>query len=845
MIPSFLPAIRARLTLLFAFLALAVLLPVVAQQPDPPKADPAGSTTTDAQAAVRDQESDALANPEQAPEKTIPIEEIAVRSQAAVQDVLKLGSDDERAPLLESVRQDLPELQKTLEQVSLEIESIVQSGRVGRRLRQIDDQLGTARKQVDDWQTDLVDLTRDLQDSLAQLARIEKLWTSTREAIAGEEGAALLLEQIDAVLAQTAESKATVLGVRDEALSIQAEVSNGSNRLTALLKEKNKLSEITRKDIFKPDSPFIWSIANIKADESGFSEELSTMSASDLGTLRAYFLSHPVNLVIQLLVMVLTAVFLIRVGRKHQATLESDPRTKSAAKLLKHPLANGIVIALVLTPVFLVSPPFVVYRYIVYLVLVPVLILLKSTLEESFKRSAQTTILLYVLIRFSEHMPEFSFAQRFTALIVAVLGTISVVRQWRIFPEPGTTRESGSFPFARWAGRIGIFVYPIAGITNILGLFALSSQLLSGFVGVVTLALILIAGSNAIREFLRIAMVVGPLRHTAAVRLHYATVDQTISRILRLTTLFVWVLVTLLIFGIYTPVRDAVSAILGFGWQVGALSLSVGSILAFFFTIWLSILISRSIRFVADAEILPRLDLPRGIPSTISMIIHYGIISIGIIIAMAAAGIHLSQMSIIIGALGVGIGFGLQNLVNNFVSGLILIFERPIKIGDKIQFGTTFGEVRSIGIRASTVRSFDGAEIIVPNGNLISNEVTNWTLSDQQRRIDISVGVAYGNDPEKVIALLTDVVGQFDAVLKDPAPFISFDAFGESSLDFTVRFWIDDFSIGLRLKSAILTAINKALGEAGIEIPFPQRDLHIRSVDAPAARALDGRSRPD
>jgi potassium efflux system protein len=177
-------------------------------------------------------------------------------------------------------------------------------------------------------------------------------------------------------------------------------------------------------------------------------------------------------------------------------------------------------------------------------------------------------------------------------------------------------------------------------------------------------------------------------------------------------------------------------------------------------------------------------------------------------------------------------------LVNNFVSGLILIFERPLKVGDKIQFGTNFGEVRSIGIRASNVRSFDGAEIIVPNGNLISSEVINWTLSDQQRRLDIKVGVAYGTDPESVIELLGNVLNQFEKVLKDPEPFISFDGFGESSLDFTVRFWIDDFQIGLRLKSAITIALYKALNEAGIEIPFPQRDLHLRSIDDTPARIL-------
>ena len=164
------------------------------------------------------------------------------------------------------------------------------------------------------------------------------------------------------------------------------------------------------------------------------------------------------------------------------------------------------------------------------------------------------------------------------------------------------------------------------------------------------------------------------------------------------------------------------------------------------------------------------------------------------------------------------------------VSGLILAFERPIKVGDTVQVADLMGEVLSIGFRASTIKSFDGAEVIVPNGNLISNHMINWTLTDYLRRMDMRVGVAYGTDPEVVLEILKSVAEEHDKVRKKPAPSAFFLGFGDSSLDFRMLAWTN-IDGRLTVESEINVTINNKLKEAGIEIPFPQRDLHIRSDD--------------
>jgi small-conductance mechanosensitive channel len=176
------------------------------------------------------------------------------------------------------------------------------------------------------------------------------------------------------------------------------------------------------------------------------------------------------------------------------------------------------------------------------------------------------------------------------------------------------------------------------------------------------------------------------------------------------------------------------------------------------------------------------------------------------------------------------VGLGLQTVVNNFVSGLILMFERPIQPGDTVEVAGTVGTVRDIGMRSTTFTTFEGADVVVPNGMLLSEKLINWTLSSNTRRVDIAVGVAYGSAPEKVRALLLDVAQRTDRVSRQPAPAVLFTGFGASSLDFSVRAWTH-FDDHPSVRSALGLAIHDALRDAGIEIPFPQQDLHLRSVE--------------
>ncbi len=181
------------------------------------------------------------------------------------------------------------------------------------------------------------------------------------------------------------------------------------------------------------------------------------------------------------------------------------------------------------------------------------------------------------------------------------------------------------------------------------------------------------------------------------------------------------------------------------------------------------------------------------------------------------------------GALGLGIGFGLQTVVSNFISGLILVFERPIHVGDTVEVNNLLGTVNRIGVRSSSVTTFDGAEVVVPNNNLIANDLINWTLSDSIKRVEILIGTKYGSDPNQILKILMDAAMTSKDTLKSPAPQALFSEFGDSSLNFKLRFWVH-YEVGLQAKSDISIAIYNMFAKHGIEIPFPQQDVYIKDM---------------
>jgi small-conductance mechanosensitive channel len=258
----------------------------------------------------------------------------------------------------------------------------------------------------------------------------------------------------------------------------------------------------------------------------------------------------------------------------------------------------------------------------------------------------------------------------------------------------------------------------------------------------------------------------------------------------------------------------------------------------------LLVVLTKKLKKLIVYKVLAKSRIDLGTRVAVGSIVRYVILTVGFVVILQVVGINLSSVTILLGALGVGIGFGLQNITNNFVSGLIILFERPIKVGDRIAVGNVTGDVVNISMRATTILTNDNISIIVPNSEFISSTVINWSHTDRNVRFNFKVGVSYKEDPERVKEILLEVAAENPGVLKTPKSDVLFDDYADSALIFNLRVWTKEYSDrpGV-LKSQLYYEIFKKFKERGVEIPFPQRDVHVKEMPsaAPPDPTSDGR----
>jgi small-conductance mechanosensitive channel len=264
-------------------------------------------------------------------------------------------------------------------------------------------------------------------------------------------------------------------------------------------------------------------------------------------------------------------------------------------------------------------------------------------------------------------------------------------------------------------------------------------------------------------------------------------------------------------------------------FEINKTAVTPSSIVMFVLFIAIFAMTSHVMQRLLKSHVFPRMRLDAGMQYTLTRIIHYLIMIVGAVVGFQFIGIDLTGLAIILGFLSVGIGFGLQNITSNFVAGLILLLERPIKVGDRIMVGNQEGDVVEINIRSTTIRTLNNVAVIVPNSEFVSSKVENWSYGDETVRVDVNVGVSYESDVETVIRSLREVAAEHPEVLKNPAPDVLHAGFGDSAWNMRLRIWLADSRRHLEVHSEINWAIVRKFQENGVEIPFPQRDLHVRS----------------
>jgi len=268
-------------------------------------------------------------------------------------------------------------------------------------------------------------------------------------------------------------------------------------------------------------------------------------------------------------------------------------------------------------------------------------------------------------------------------------------------------------------------------------------------------------------------------------------------------------------------------------FKIGDSEISIGTIVVFFASFYLLVVVSKNVRLILLNKILAKSKLKKSFRESIANGVRITMMLIGTIIIIQAVGIDLSALSLLAGALGVGIGFGFQKVTDNLISGLTILVEEPIKVGDRVEVGEVSGDIVNISLRATTIVTNDNISIIVPNSEFISSQVINWSHNNRIIRFRLPVGVSYEEDPEIIKKLLLEVADENPNVQKEPKPKVFFEKFGDSSLDFKLGIWTSSHTDKPEfIRSEINYAIFKKFKENNIKIPFPQRDVHIKSQES-------------
>lgn len=843
--------------LVVAALAVAAFV-VSARAQDAPAAPSAPSPTAEA-TPTPSAEAGQPAQQQQAAPSPIPLAEVVAQAetvQTTLRDVEASAASDSTDAAIEA---ELPVLSREIGARLEENARLLNARPSLETLRNLEADWNALGENLPAWKRDLTARATQLERELTRLASLEATWQKTLESARGgaraseEEGGAEavlntnappeIIQRIEATVAAIKATRERLERSRAHVLALQGRVAEQSARVAEALAAVEQVRQDAVNRLFVRDSPAIWNaLARARAprdilrdSRESFSTQWTALTTYSRRQAGRYFLHASI---LTLLVFVL-----LWARRRVKPWVEAEPNLMRVAKVFELPVMSALLLSILLSGWIYPQAPRLLSALLGAAALIPAVLILRRLVERHLYPVLSALVVFFLVDQLRVVASSLPFVSR-TMFLAEMLGGILFLTWFLRSGRMSRVAESERrrlWKSLRVASRVALVVFVAAFVANALGFVSLGDLLGNAVLGSAYAAILLYAAVKIIDGLFMFAARVRPLSMLGMVNRHRLLLRRRVRRVLRWIATFIWLLYTLELLSLRAPVAERLRGALAAELSVGAISISLGDVVIFALTVWAAFLLSRFIRFMLEEDIYPRVEFARGIPYAVSTMLHYAILLVGFLVAVAALGVDMTKFTILAGAFGVGLGFGLQNIVNNFVSGLILLFERPVKVGDVVQLGERSGDLRRIGLRASVLRTWEGSEVIVPNGNLISEEVVNWTLSDQQRRMEINVGVAYGTDPERVIELLTRVAESHPEVMKEPAPQTLFIGFGDSALDFQLRAWTMQFERWMVIRSELTVGVNAALRDAGISIPFPQRDLHIQTIKSEVLRDALGR----
>jgi potassium-dependent mechanosensitive channel len=750
----------------------------------------------------------------------IPLSDIPLRAEAAAKTLDQIQRELEPDPATVDILAKLPSTVRSLEQMRQGPEGKISRETSLQNLMVLRRQWALYRIQLGVWQGIVERRTQAMETARESLSQLRQTWEATERQAPKEAAPPALIQRVHSILSEIRTTEARLQSQRTSLLELQDQITTQLLAIDQTTHEIDDALARAQRSLFAIEGDPLWKPNAWRLGEISLLEQVQNTLQATQRSLDRFWSTYSQRVIAHAILFL--ALLWLSVALRHRSrrwTLENES-LRSSAQILARPLSATLLVASIATLWAYPDAPREVYQVALLVMIVPMLRLLPEILQPRLRPILYGLAVLYVMDTVSRLvLPASSLIQRLLVLLVTALLFAGLVRYYQYEASATVAGERGLRTFRLTVSRLGIFILVASFIANVVGSVSLASLLMAGTLRSAYFAVVFFAGTRVLDGLLT-----GLLRTPFAgrfrlVQLHADQLWRRGIALVHAAALFAWLLVTCAFFGILGFLTDAVAGSLGKRWVLGTVNISLGDVLAFFLVLGISIVMSRLLRSILAYEILPHVDLPRGIPLAISTGLHYLVLAFGFYLAVGAAGVDMSRITLLAGALGVGIGFGLQNIVNNFLSGILLLFERPIQPGDVIELGAVSGEVKRIGIRSTTVQTGEGADVIIPNANLISREVVNWTLTDRRRRVDVAATVAYGSDPKQVMDILLQVARKYPDVLATPEPMVVFQGMGENSLSFSLRFWTANFDNWVNVKTEVTAGVYKALIESGIAIP--------------------------
>ena len=559
-----------------------------------------------------------------------------------------------------------------------------------------------------------------------------------------------------------------------------------------------------------------------------FKEIISFSIEKNLLTLK-YYVGNNIGRLLLIFLLTTCSFLYLRALKniyKLKGLLKSDLDGQLA---IRYPLLSAVVIVLSLFQFILISPPFILSLAIWIISAICLTILFRNFITSYWMKVWLFMVVVLLAASFGNILLQSSRDERWFMFGFSILGSSAgvVILLQKRYAE---LKE-------KWiCYSIGIMVAfeLISAVFNIYGRFNLSKTLfLVGFLNVV-ISIIFLWVVRLINEGLLLAFDVYTVQDRKLFYLNLGKVGSKAPTILYFLLVVGW----LVLMGHNFPQFDLLSRpllnLLESEHRIGDYSFSINGLLLFFGIMALAVIASKIVSFFTSDDHLVNTrngqSVKKGLGSWV-LLVRLVILCTGLFLALAAAGIPLDRITIVIGALGVGIGFGLQTLVNNLVSGLIIAFEKPVNVGDLVDVDGQGGTMKSIGFRSSVITTFDGGDLVMPNGDLLNSHLMNWTLAGGRKRMAINVGVDYETDLRKCKALIIKILENEDRILKTPKPVVQFEAFGENAIDLKILVWTRTLKENGSTKSDLIIAINESFRQNSIKIPFSQQEIYLHKKE--------------